>query len=210
MRIETPNCGAASCSRPRELQSLVRPARFRRHAGHTRGGGSLPGSGRRRLCDADAASSSCRHCPCVWRCRPSARHQASCDPRDTPGHRTQAWQSVAASCSHHHDRSPQAGPAGRISLAPATRRCFCWASLSRRAPSHSDWDPYAGLLRILVSVPSQKSIRALMLLHAARKARWVPCGEFATKPLKRRVVSRCSRGLNNTSAARMRRIATRN
>ena len=61
--------------------------------------GSLPGSGRRRLCDADTASSSCRHRPCVWRCRPSPRHQASCDPRDAPRHRTQAWQSVAASCS---------------------------------------------------------------------------------------------------------------
>jgi hypothetical protein len=50
----------------------------------------------------DPAPSNCRHCSCVWRRRPSSRHQASCDPRNTPGHRTQAWPSVAPSCCAPH------------------------------------------------------------------------------------------------------------
>lgn len=55
------------------------------------------------------------------------------------------------------------------------------ARLNSGAPSPSDWELY-WVLRILVKAPSQKSIRALMLLHAARRTRSVPWGEFATKP----------------------------
>jgi hypothetical protein len=57
-----------------------------------------------------------------------------------------AWQSVAASCRHHHGRGPHAVPACGPDLVGARdRQCFSWVSRARCAVPNSSGLGVAGM-----------------------------------------------------------------
>ena len=115
---------------------------FDADASNARGRRGLSGGCRRRLCDADTAPPRRRHRTGLWRRRPSPRHQASCDPRDAPRHRPEAWSTSPPSRPPSPRRRSRscAGPAGPISPAHATAPCF-WSALPALCgdPSWSPW-----------------------------------------------------------------------